>query len=170
MVEGRRHGSLGVEKERRSLLPDAPCFSFVHKSAPGLLYLTSGQWKMSCSLPFSLGSLITWIRPDTVVPLAGLSLLCFICKKWWSHFIAAGNKCLSIQHVYCTGILHSKITSFSGSNTSDILKKLYDSYLQAEISTFLNFKLQEVIKNYCTVSIHCLLQVCLTWKKTDGAK
>lgn len=42
------------------------------------------------------------------------------------------------------------------------IKKLYDSYLQAEISAFLNFKLQEVIKNYCTVSIHCLLQVCLT--------
>ena len=103
-----------------SLLPEAPCFSFAHTSAPGLVDLTSGRWKVSCSLLFSLGNLITWITLDIVVPIAGLSLLCFICKKWWSHFIVTGNKCLSIQHAYCTGILHSKITSFSGSNASDI--------------------------------------------------
>lgn len=104
-----------------ALLPDAPCFSFAHKSAPRLLCLMSGQWKMSCSLFFPLGNLITWITLDMVVPIAGLSLLCFICKKVWSHFIATRNKCLSIQHAYCTGILHSKVTSFSGSDTSDIL-------------------------------------------------
>lgn len=145
-------------------------FLICHTSAPGLLDLMSGRWKVSCSLLFSLGNLITWITLDIVVPVAGLSLLFFICKKWWSHFIVTGNKCLSIQHAYCRGILHSKITSFSGSNASDIYKKLYDSYLQVEVSAFLNFKLQEVVKNYHTASIHCLLQVCLTWKNTDGAK
>ena len=166
---GQRPGSLGAEKGRGSasrcslflICPQISSWASVPHEWPVkdelLPVLSFGQFDnlnyawYGCSCSWSVSAVFHLQE----------SVISFHCDRKQMFVCSA---CLLHRNIALKSYILQWVTYFR------YIKQLYDSYLQVEISAFLNFKLQEVVKNYHTVSIHCLLQVCLTWKNTDGAK